>query len=395
MNPFLPTVTEFLAGLLWIAALEVCVLVPLIALAARLCGSAWQAARIWKAGLYALLLTPLATALLPHCYVFYAGRREPVPFPSLRLPGTVIWPARLARDVVGVSPEQSYRVLVWLWGIVAAVRVFQLAHGWRTAVQLLRSGRPVRDRRVRELLDELPCGVQLRDVSVLVVPSVPMAACWRLQRPTVLLSPELYRLPWPELRMVLTHEFAHLCQNHSLAMFASSICSILYWFHPLVFWTVRQFHRWAELACDEYVLANVGEPRAYAALLARLSLEGNGNTAVAKQPLGTFLDSSLRPLERVRWVLQHSQPLRASCWPNIGAVIALGLLLLSQCIVALGRLDVAHTSLVHGRMVWTAWPTCTARIADLFGVALRDYPLDAFRYDASATAEPSPASEGR
>ena len=380
MNPFLPTPVEQLTGLLWIASLQAVCLVPLAAVVNWVFrGTAWQRARLWKLTLYGLLLVPLATLLLPHCYVFYAGRWEPVPFPALRLPGTVILPARLAAQA-GIRPSWFYRGVLALWASVALFRALQLAYGWRKTIELVRSGRPMRTEAVRQFVQSPHCSLPLRDVTVVVTPSVQLAACWRFQRPTVLLSPDVVRLPRAELQMILAHEVAHLCQNHSVALFASSLCRILFWFHPAVWWAVAEFERWGELACDEFVVSESGDAHGYAALLARLAL-GDHAASRAPQPVVPFLDRRIRPMERIHWILrtQAANADPTSCQPRVAAAIVL--LALCQAVLAVGRVDVYNLSVHEGHTVWTAWPPFTARLADLCGITLRDYPLDAFRHD--------------
>ncbi len=386
MNPFLPTAAEQLTGLLWIASLQAALLVPLAAVIARLfCVTAWQRATVWKLSLYGLLIVPLASFLLPHCYLFYHGPWEPLSFPAMRLPGTRILPARLLA-AVGLSPSRFYQLALGTWATVAAVRFLQLVYGWRRTVELVRSGRVVDGRLIERLLQSDRCRWVLRDVALVITPAVPIAACWRFQRPMVLLSPAVYRLPRNELRMILVHELAHLCQNHSLALFASAMCRILFWFHPLVRWAVTQFQRWAEHACDEYVVEELGDVRGYATLLARLSLGRRASEAVP-QPVSSFTHGNVRPIERINWLLaldgSGGPRQQHRLLPQLGMV----LLMTAQIVLAVVRVDLYNLSLREGRVVWTAWPPFTAQLADLVGVTLRDYPLDAFRHDVRERTE--------
>ena len=82
-------------------------------------------------------------------------------------------------------------------------------------------------------------------------------------------------------RAVMCHELAHVvrfdCLTHT---FAVAACA-LYWFHPAMWWIVRQLRIERELACDDRVIAMGTEPREYAGHLLEIAYSFGGRRAPA------------------------------------------------------------------------------------------------------------------
>lgn len=77
-------------------------------------------------------------------------------------------------------------------------------------------------------------------------------------RPVLLLPRNLTTLNHQQLRAVLMHEFHHVKSGDTLlAWFPRVICA-LFWFNPLLWWASRKWHEEREMACDEWVLGQIG-----------------------------------------------------------------------------------------------------------------------------------------
>jgi len=83
-------------------------------------------------------------------------------------------------------------------------------------------------------------------------------------RPKVILSPDYNE--WSPLRRdaILHHELAHIRRWDILAQTLCQIAIAMYWFHPLVWLTVRAMRAEREQACDDHVLAAGTRPSEYA-----------------------------------------------------------------------------------------------------------------------------------
>ena len=101
-----------------------------------------------------------------------------------------------------------------------------------------------------------------------------------IQSPTAigLLSPAIVIPGWIltelstlELKQILLHELAHLRRWDDWSNLLQKIVRALLFFHPAVWWMERQISLEREMACDDAVLAQAGNPRAYAQCLVALA----------------------------------------------------------------------------------------------------------------------------
>jgi beta-lactamase regulating signal transducer with metallopeptidase domain len=89
-----------------------------------------------------------------------------------------------------------------------------------------------------------------------------------------ILMPQSWR-GWDEtkLRVVLTHEMAHVERGDSAHLHLASFATCLFWFHPLSWFLRRQLCALAEEACDEVVVASTEAPEQYANFLIDFAAE--------------------------------------------------------------------------------------------------------------------------
>lgn len=73
-----------------------------------------------------------------------------------------------------------------------------------------------------------------------------------------------------EFKIILLHEFAHLRRRDDWTNLLQKVVRALFIFHPAVWWIERQLSREREMACDDHVLAETGNPRGYAKCLVAL-----------------------------------------------------------------------------------------------------------------------------
>jgi len=77
----------------------------------------------------------------------------------------------------------------------------------------------------------------------------------------------LQELSTAELHSILIHELAHLRRWDDWTNLAQQILKALLFFHPAVWWIENQLALEREMACDDAVLAETGNPRGYAQCL--------------------------------------------------------------------------------------------------------------------------------
>jgi GWxTD domain-containing protein len=163
--------------------------------------------------------------------------------PLLRAPIALTAAPGAARDWTGA--------LLFVWFGVAAILFV------RAASQVFRSD-------TRSLLSAGG------PVPVYISPQAEQPCVRGLFRPAVLIPEAAARaFTSDELTAVLLHEFTHVRRGDHLAAALQTVVSSLFWFHPLLWWAGRRISLERELACDDAVLAQQGQPDIYAAAIAK------------------------------------------------------------------------------------------------------------------------------
>lgn len=99
-----------------------------------------------------------------------------------------------------------------------------------------------------------------------------------------------------ELNQILLHELAHLRRWDDWTNLAQKVVKALFFFHPAVWWIEPRLSVEREMACDEAVLAQTANPRAYAECLTHLAEKTliQRTIALAQAALGKIHQTSLR-----------------------------------------------------------------------------------------------------
>ncbi len=150
----------------------------------------------------------------------------------------------------------------WLAGV--AFMLIRLAVGWYRLRRICLAATPASERQARHNLDGHRLPVRLTR-------QLHGPVCFGLFRPVVLLPEEMYEGGTPEsLRMVLTHELAHLERRDAWVNLFQRLVEAVYFFHPFVWWASRQLTQQREQICDNYVLAEGVSPADYTTLLSQI-----------------------------------------------------------------------------------------------------------------------------
>jgi beta-lactamase regulating signal transducer with metallopeptidase domain len=84
-------------------------------------------------------------------------------------------------------------------------------------------------------------------------------------RPVLLLPADVtIRLTPAQLKAVIAHELCHVRHRDSLFAAIHMFVETVFWFHPSVWWIGKRMVEERERACDEEVLRDFAEPKAYA-----------------------------------------------------------------------------------------------------------------------------------
>lgn len=133
--------------------------------------------------------------------------------------------------------------------------------------------------------------------------------CWTLQE----LSPT-------ELNAVILHELAHLRRWDDWTNLAQKLLRALFFFHPAVWFVESRLSLEREMACDDIVLAQTANPRAYAECLVALAEKNlwQRGVALAQAAVGRMRQTSLRILQ----ILDARRSKTISVWKPAPWVVA-------------------------------------------------------------------------
>jgi beta-lactamase regulating signal transducer with metallopeptidase domain len=235
---------------------------------------------VWWAVLAAVVVLPLAPqhtnvrsqAPLPS----YESRSNPVRVPVAPVPvamapvETPLASSRIAGPLT-ITAGAGLIVIFAIWSALSLFRMVQIVRSYRYLRGITERSRAVSpERMVNFNCWLLACSID-RTARLLVSSEIvsPMAVGFR--RPAVIVPETLLNeFTAEELDHVLLHELAHIARYDDWTnLFAKLIAAILP-IHPVAVWLIRNIEQEREAACDDWVVANTGEARPYAASLTRL-----------------------------------------------------------------------------------------------------------------------------
>ena len=160
----------------------------------------------------------------------------------------------------GRTPASWEAWAVLLWGVIAGLALVRFLAAQVRTDRLLRAAPQLagaEGARARAALERLAPGLGLRRTPrVVTCTQVAAPAVWGVRRPVLVLDRALVSgLDARQLDWVLLHELAHLSRVDLVFSCAQRLVQLLWFFHPLVWFTGRVADELREAACDEAALA--------------------------------------------------------------------------------------------------------------------------------------------
>jgi beta-lactamase regulating signal transducer with metallopeptidase domain len=188
------------------------------------------------------------------------------------------------------------------WAVIAAFGLARVAAGlWhlRTIRKSYRAVDPGElDPTLETTLREFG---SVRPVELCVSDELRVPTAIGFLKPAVVLPAwALHDLSGQELNTVLLHELAHLRRWDDWTNLAQRVVRALFFFHPAVWWVERRLTLEREMACDDFVLAQTANPRAYAACLVSLAEKNlllRRGIALAQAAVGRMCHTTQRVLQ--------------------------------------------------------------------------------------------------
>ncbi len=168
------------------------------------------------------------------------------------------------------APDNFITTFVGIWMAIALVNLLRLLPGLHGLYALRDRCRPFPP----EIEAELPLWLDVkqrgRRTELMICDAVPGATVLGLQRPCIAIPSTLAEaLTADELDQVILHEHAHVQRRDDWSRLAQALLMSVLWIHPAALLVSRALNREREMACDEWVVACTGLPKAYARCLTR------------------------------------------------------------------------------------------------------------------------------
>jgi TonB family protein len=240
--------------------------------------------QIWLAALFACLLLPVLSPLLPAWHstaLASAVARVSAASPSAAQRAT--GPAFVVNAASSASSAVPWlQILLLVWAAGCGVLLARLTAGFvRMAVVGGRS-KPLVDedwaQDVARLSKVLGISRGVRLLQTDDTAAMPLA--WGLLQPKILVPSSAREWPSERRRIVLLHELSHIARRDCAAQIAGEVVRALHWFNPLAWLAVARLRYESECACDDSVLNSGIEGPAYAGELLALARTLDHRTSV-------------------------------------------------------------------------------------------------------------------
>jgi beta-lactamase regulating signal transducer with metallopeptidase domain len=223
------------------------------------------------------------------------------------------------------------------WVFFAALAATPVLVGLWNVCRLRKSGVALAPSNLHPTLQETLAHCEgVRPVTVCSSATVSVPTAIGFFKPVILI-PEwaLQVLPVDELKIILLHEFAHLRRWDDWTNLAQKVVRTVFFFHPAVWWIEKRLSLEREMACDDTVLAETGNPRAYAECLVSLAEKSLMRRSLLQRGLALAQAAISRAREtsiRLAQILDVDRPRATRVFkPALGLMAALA----SVCLIML------------------------------------------------------------
>jgi beta-lactamase regulating signal transducer with metallopeptidase domain len=249
--------------------------------------------------------------------------------------GIALLPIAGAWSVSGAAGEAGGSAPVWsvpqdwaaylfgLWAVIASIGLARIVAGLLKIRQLRRNCVPVAssslDERVKSALGQC---ARTRPVMLCVSDEVRVPTAIGFGQPAVIVPAWCLRdLSPEELHAVVLHEVQHLRRRDDWTNLFQRVIAALFFFHPAVWWLERRLALEREIACDDAVIAETANPRAYARCLVSLAEKSyvRRGLAMAQAAVSRVKEMTTR----ITQILAADRPAHNATWRPAVSIVAI------------------------------------------------------------------------
>ena len=226
------------------------------------------------------------------------------------------------------APDRAVSVFIGVWAAISLINLVRILPSLHAVYALRDRCRAF----PRDLEARLPMWLEARDrgrpAELKICDAVAGATVLGFQRPCIAIPSALVAALTPvELDQIILHEYAHVQRRDDWSRLAQALALSALWIHPAAHIVSRALSRHREMACDEWVVARTGLPKAYAKCLTHAA-EVRGRMHDTPALLSAFLGTRHELVRRVdRLLKMHRPPRRRLSLPGLcGAIGAIAIL---------------------------------------------------------------------
>jgi len=191
-------------------------------------------------------------------------------------------------------PERWALFVFVAWCVGALAGLIRLTIGLLRLQQLRQSCTPIEieslDPAVRKTLATIRPSTISPSIAIATSEEVRVPAAIGLWSRTIVLPAwALRELSPADLSAIVLHEFAHLQRQDDWTNLIQKIVRALFFFHPAVWWIDNRLSVEREMACDDAVLAQTGNPHGYATCLVSLLEKSLAHQSLAHPHRGSAM----------------------------------------------------------------------------------------------------------
>ncbi|MEO1052772.1 MAG: M56 family metallopeptidase [Bacteroidota bacterium] len=133
---------------------------------------------------------------------------------------------------------------------------------------------------------------------------VPLTFGWL--KPVVLVPVQASNWSDEQLNQMFLHELAHIKRWDYFTHLMVNLCTMIFWYNPLVWWMAKRHNTTMEMACDDLVLDQKVKASAYAMQLVEIARGTTQNNRIRKRAVALSSHSGLS--KRIHSILSPNQP---------------------------------------------------------------------------------------
>jgi beta-lactamase regulating signal transducer with metallopeptidase domain len=243
-----------------------------------------RAASLRHAVLATAVLAALATPILERGVPAWAVLQwNEVPLPASSSTFAASSSSRATVFTALPSPRlaiDGLKLIAATWAAGAVIGLLGLVVGFMRLQRLINRSTLVDSGPWREAANGLGLAAGLtRPVAILQSDDDSLLIACGLRRPKIVLPRGAGAWPTDHIRIVLTHELAHIRRHDGAIQLAAELLRVVHWFNPIVWLACRRLRQESEHACDDVVLSDGIEASGYASALLAIAQHARAGTS--------------------------------------------------------------------------------------------------------------------